>query len=168
MHDTETGLYYLRARPYDPVSAQFLALDPEIETTRAPYTYVGDSPVNADDPTGLGAEGMVLCVAMVDPLGGEIPCAAGIVWTLATTVCAGVILALLAKAAKNKSNTGKTYPNKNAAVKQAKRDARNMTNSGQAATYRGPDSSNDHVHVDIENGRGEITETRHYRWNNRQ
>jgi RHS repeat-associated protein len=50
---TDTGLIYLRARVYDPATAQFLTSDPAVPLTRAPYNYAGDNPVNASDPTGL-------------------------------------------------------------------------------------------------------------------
>jgi RHS repeat-associated protein len=50
---TDTGLIYLRARVYDPATAQFLSVDPLAPTTRAPYTYAEDSPLNFGDPTGL-------------------------------------------------------------------------------------------------------------------
>jgi RHS repeat-associated protein len=49
----DTGLIYLRARVYDPATAQFLTSDPLVGTTRAPYTYAGDDPLNASDPGGL-------------------------------------------------------------------------------------------------------------------
>jgi RHS repeat-associated protein len=50
---TDTGLIYLRARVYDPSTAQFLSVDPIAAVTRAPYSYTYDNPVNAVDPTGL-------------------------------------------------------------------------------------------------------------------
>jgi RHS repeat-associated protein len=51
--DSESGLYYLRARYYDPTTAQFLTVDPAVTTTLAPYAYVAGNPVNNKDPTGL-------------------------------------------------------------------------------------------------------------------
>jgi RHS repeat-associated protein len=50
--EAESGLGYLRARYYDPATALFLTLDPMVDTTRAPYAYAGDNPVNYTDPTG--------------------------------------------------------------------------------------------------------------------
>jgi RHS repeat-associated protein len=50
---TDTGLIYMRARVYDPATAQFLSVDPLEAITREPYNYVGDNPLNASDPTGL-------------------------------------------------------------------------------------------------------------------
>ncbi|MGC2372541.1 MAG: RHS repeat-associated core domain-containing protein [Solirubrobacteraceae bacterium] len=50
---TDTGFIYLRARVYDPATAQFLSSDPLKAITGEPYAYVGDNPLNASDPTGL-------------------------------------------------------------------------------------------------------------------
>lgn len=51
-HDSDTGLTYLRARYYDPVTAQFLTRDPLAAQSGAPYAYAGNTPLNATDPTG--------------------------------------------------------------------------------------------------------------------
>ncbi len=51
--DSDTGLIYLRARYYDPTTAQFLSVDPAVVTTLAQYSYATDNPVNASDPSGL-------------------------------------------------------------------------------------------------------------------
>jgi len=50
--DSESGLQYLRARYYDPLTAQFLTKDPFFTRTRAAYSYAGDDPKNAIDPSG--------------------------------------------------------------------------------------------------------------------
>ncbi|HZQ27271.1 MAG TPA: RHS repeat-associated core domain-containing protein, partial [Acidimicrobiales bacterium] len=51
--DAETGFVYLRARYYDPATGQFLTRDPLVATTRSAYGYVGGSPLNGTDATGL-------------------------------------------------------------------------------------------------------------------
>lgn len=51
--DPETGLQYLRARYYDPITGQFLNRDPAVGSTRDAYGYAGRSPVNLSDPSGL-------------------------------------------------------------------------------------------------------------------
>jgi RHS repeat-associated protein len=51
--DTATGLYYMRARYYDPVTYQFLAVDPLVDGTGQPYLYAGDDPLDGFDPLGL-------------------------------------------------------------------------------------------------------------------
>jgi RHS repeat-associated protein len=51
--DDGTGLYYLRARYYDPVTAQFLTRDPLEPLTQAAYGYAGGNPLTFVDPTGL-------------------------------------------------------------------------------------------------------------------
>jgi RHS repeat-associated protein len=43
----------LRARYYDTATAQFISRDPAVGTTRQPYAYVGDNPINSTDPAGL-------------------------------------------------------------------------------------------------------------------
>ena len=57
---SDTGLIYMRARTYDPTTAQFLTVDPLDAITGAPYNYGGDNPVNEQDRTGLGDE-LELC-----------------------------------------------------------------------------------------------------------
>jgi RHS repeat-associated protein len=58
---SDTGLIYLRARVYDPATAQFLSVDPLQLITRASYSYVGDNPLNQRDPSGLFTVG--ICVS---------------------------------------------------------------------------------------------------------
>jgi RHS repeat-associated protein len=52
-YDTTTGLYWMRARYYDPTTAQFLTVDPLVQTTNQPYSYANNNPTNTTDPTGL-------------------------------------------------------------------------------------------------------------------
>jgi len=54
--DTESGLYYLRARYYDATTAQFLTSDPEVAATSAPYGYAAGNPVNATDSSGMAID----------------------------------------------------------------------------------------------------------------
>ena len=49
---TDTGLIYLRARTYEPNTAQFLSIDPALQATGEPYAYTKDSPENSNDLTG--------------------------------------------------------------------------------------------------------------------
>lgn len=51
--DPASGLSYLRARFYDPKTAQFLSVDPLAAQTGSRYGYAADNPVNFTDPTGL-------------------------------------------------------------------------------------------------------------------
>ena len=44
-------------RYYDPVTDQFLSVDPLVAETGQPYAFVGDDPVNETDPRGDGAHG---------------------------------------------------------------------------------------------------------------
>jgi RHS repeat-associated protein len=51
--DAESGLLYLRARYYDPATAQFLTRDPLFGLTRSAYGYAAGNPLTWTDPTGL-------------------------------------------------------------------------------------------------------------------
>jgi RHS repeat-associated protein len=56
---SDTGLVYMRARVYDPATAQFLSVDPLEKLTRAPYNFAEDNPLNESDPTGLFSLGEI-------------------------------------------------------------------------------------------------------------
>jgi RHS repeat-associated protein len=49
----QSGLQYLRARFYDPATAQFITRDPIENLTRSPYGYGQENPVSRIDPSGL-------------------------------------------------------------------------------------------------------------------
>jgi len=58
-YDPDLGLYYLRARYYNPATGRFLSRDPEGGALLEPaslhkYLYAGGDPVNAMDPSGQG------------------------------------------------------------------------------------------------------------------
>jgi RHS repeat-associated protein len=56
----DTGLIYLRAREYDPTTAQFLSTDPAESSTGTIYAYAADSPLANSDPTGECSRNVVL------------------------------------------------------------------------------------------------------------
>jgi RHS repeat-associated protein len=52
-YDTETGLYYVRARHYDPQLRRFITEDPNgLEGGINQYAFAGGDPINASDPFG--------------------------------------------------------------------------------------------------------------------
>jgi RHS repeat-associated protein len=51
--DLTTGFYGLRARWYDPSTAELTGVDPDVADTGQPYAYAGGDPVNNTDPSGL-------------------------------------------------------------------------------------------------------------------
>ena len=57
VYDTETGLYYLQTRYYDPEVGRFINADAYVSTGQGVlgnnmYLYCGNNPVNVFDPTG--------------------------------------------------------------------------------------------------------------------
>jgi RHS repeat-associated protein len=94
-----TGLIYLRARYYDPATAQFLSADPLVDQTWAPYAYAGDNPLSNVDPTGddfwsslatslaiTGAGiGIIACV-VAEPCGAGLALAGGGTLAASTTI----------------------------------------------------------------------------------
>jgi RHS repeat-associated protein len=51
--DTESGFYYLRARYYEPMTTQFLTMDPMKPLTHSPYGYGTNEPLELSDPSGM-------------------------------------------------------------------------------------------------------------------
>jgi RHS repeat-associated protein len=74
--DTETGLQWLRARYYDPTTAQFLTVDPLAAITGARYSYAGCNPITRTDPTGLWSSRTWITIGLV--LGGVALIATGV------------------------------------------------------------------------------------------
>jgi RHS repeat-associated protein len=65
--DAESGFQYLRARYYDPATAQFLSRDPVSAVTGQPYQYANGSPLQFADPNGLFS---IRCNAIIAGLAG--------------------------------------------------------------------------------------------------
>ena len=69
--DSPTGLYYLRARQYDPSIGRFLSTDPQPGGMADPYVsaygYVSENPVRYTDPSGRC---LFLCAAIGGVVGG--------------------------------------------------------------------------------------------------
>ena len=58
-YDSDLGLYYLRARYYNPATGRFLSRDPDDHSILSPnhlhkYLYANGDPVNSFDSTGRG------------------------------------------------------------------------------------------------------------------
>ena len=51
--DPTTGLYYMRARWYDPGTGEFLSVDPDFNQTLDAYGYADENPLDGTDPSGL-------------------------------------------------------------------------------------------------------------------
>jgi len=60
-HDDATGLTDIGARNYDPTTGRFISADPLLQPANPEqlngYTYSGDNPITASDPTGLACSG---------------------------------------------------------------------------------------------------------------
>jgi RHS repeat-associated protein len=61
-YDSATGLYYARARYYDPASGRFLGEDPVTHPNL--YQYAISTPLNRGDPSGRGIASLEYAVAM--------------------------------------------------------------------------------------------------------
>jgi hypothetical protein len=48
-------------RYYDPQTGQFMSVDPDLEETEAPYSYVYGDPINGVDPAGDCSFGAFIC-----------------------------------------------------------------------------------------------------------
>jgi RHS repeat-associated protein len=51
--DVESGLYWMRARYYDPSTESFVSRDPAAAVTQSPYSYGDGDPIDGTDPSGL-------------------------------------------------------------------------------------------------------------------
>jgi RHS repeat-associated protein len=51
-YDSASGLYYMRARWYDPGTGAFVSMDPDVAQTIQPYSYADDNPIEQTDPSG--------------------------------------------------------------------------------------------------------------------
>ena len=64
-HDKESGLYYYRARYYEPALGQFLTADPDPGSLDSPnsflskFTYVANNPIANIDPSGLSLSSII-------------------------------------------------------------------------------------------------------------
>jgi RHS repeat-associated protein len=84
--DSETGLYYMRARYYDPTVGRFLNVDQMTDQGEHPYSYAAADPVNGHDPTGTQdvieySLLMWLYTAHVPPPRGYMSCQGGILFS---------------------------------------------------------------------------------------
>jgi RHS repeat-associated protein len=67
-----TGLIYLVNRYYDPVTAQFMSIDPELGVTGEPYQYADDDPVSLMDPSGLSTRRYWMTAGMAYEIGHDL------------------------------------------------------------------------------------------------
>jgi RHS repeat-associated protein len=71
-YEGETGLYYMRARYYDPSVGRFISEDPAgLQGGINPYAFADGDPVNKSDPTGLTPCDKFVEVTYTDDQGKE-------------------------------------------------------------------------------------------------
>ena len=97
--DTESGLYYLQARYYDPATAQFVSVDPLVSQTQQPYEYAGNDPTDASDPLGLfdlnplaHLRGLAQIGITVAGVAGAVACGASVVCAVAVGAAASAYI----------------------------------------------------------------------------
>jgi hypothetical protein len=91
----------MRARFYDPATAQFLSRDPLTAITGEPYAYVADNPLNTSDPSGFVGEALIGCAdptpaeTVTCPIGVGVTLGEGAVWLIGiiTAVVGGAVAA---------------------------------------------------------------------------
>ncbi len=76
-YDSDLGLYYLRARYYNPFTGRFMSRDPEDGKPWDPktlhkYLYAGGDPVNGIDPRGRADEAEEMFIISGDTLETEL------------------------------------------------------------------------------------------------
>ena len=101
---SDTGLIYIRARTYDPATAQFLSIDPLVETTETPYGYAAENPLTFSDPTGF------FSLPLIGSIGEDADAACGVtveVPGLDVVTCGAAAAATAYVAAKALSETVK-------------------------------------------------------------
>ncbi len=83
--DSESSLYYMRARYYDPIQGRFISKDPvkgylTIPQTQNPYSYSLNNPTNLSDPSGesVGAVAAGALFACTLPVSGTTLAIAGV------------------------------------------------------------------------------------------
>jgi len=114
--DEETGLYYFRARYYDPVAGRFLTVDPLAGQGEHPYEYAGADPVNGHDPTGQqDAVEYALIMAYflpppmrVPPPPNRISCWGGIIFSATNPVELAAKMAACFQKGSSRSGGGKS------------------------------------------------------------
>jgi len=89
-YDSDLGLYYLRARYYNPATGRFLSRDPEDGNAVDPaslhkYLYAGGDPVDMLDPTGRD---LVSFELQLRGILKKAPTLAALGWSLAKCVAA--------------------------------------------------------------------------------
>ncbi|WP_405491880.1 RHS repeat-associated core domain-containing protein [Streptomyces sp. NBC_00096] len=92
--DTETGLLYLRARYYDPSTAQFLSVDPLVSQTLSAYGYSVNNPLNFTDPSGQWSLGGFIhkhaaVISHINAIATAVTAVAAVVGTVCTVLTSG-------------------------------------------------------------------------------
>ena len=109
-YDTETGLYYLRSRYYDPEICRWINADNQLSTGDMTcmnlFAYCGNNPVNRIDPTGeawwhwaLGAVVVAACAVATVVTAGGFAAAAGAVAAVGSGVAAATTASTVAAGA---------------------------------------------------------------------
>ena len=127
--DAESGLYFYRARYYDPATGRFLSEDPigfgggDVNL----YRYVFNNPANFTDPSGLQPQALCL---LTGP-GAPVTCTAAAAATAVVALCAWILGDILVdQVLKSESNEGNDQDKKHSPDREALNDLIDEATSG--------------------------------------
>ncbi len=137
-YDSETGLYYLKSRFYDPTTGRFVNADSQLSASEDSvqgtnlYTYCFNNPVNMSDSSGNWPKFLRNLVATVATVVGTFTASRSVVW----------VAAEIAMDKANANPTEKKLAHKNYVAAIKVQQSRRIAEDYQKEIYGGVDRDN--------------------------